>query len=117
MDVGQTVDLSSWPGRFDSFHPHHTLLRWPNWQRRQVESLNVAGSNPALSTIRFRSPTRQRQRSQKPSRSGFDSQRNHHGEVTEPGKVPGCYPEAGGARRREGSSPSLSASRSATMGL
>ena len=67
--------------------------RSPIWQRHQVESLEVAGSNPSAGTIGSVAQSAEATDS-KPVPCGFDSHRSHHGEVTEPGKVPGCYPEA-----------------------
>jgi hypothetical protein len=65
----------------------------PIWQRHQVESLEVAGSNPSVGTIGSVAQLAEATDS-KTVLCGFDSHRSHHGEVTEPGKVPGCYPEA-----------------------
>jgi hypothetical protein len=119
METGRTVNSSLYkPGRFDSFHPHQAPLaqpgrgarlrserfpvrirggaprrRSPIWQRHQVESLEVAGSNPSVGTIGSVAQSAEATDS-KPVPCGFDSHRSHHGEVTEPGKVPGCYPEA-----------------------
>src|SRR3954467_1326719 len=118
METGRTVNPSLRPGRFESFHPHQAPLaqlgrgarfrserfpvrirggaprrRSPTWQRHQVESLEVAGSNPSVGTIGSVAQLAEATDS-KPVPCGFDSHRSHHGEVTEPGKVPGCYPEA-----------------------
>jgi hypothetical protein len=75
--------------------------RSPIWQRHQVESLEVAGSNPSVGTIGSVAQLAEATDS-KPVPCGFDSHRSHHGEVTEPGKVPGCYPEASRHARLRG---------------
>jgi hypothetical protein len=108
------------PGGFDSFRPHH-LPRWPNlWQRHRSQNPEVLGSNPRRGTIAGVAQLGRGARSRawrlwvripppappgsvaqsaeaadsKAACCGFDSHRAHPGEVTEPGKVPGCYPEA-----------------------
>src|SRR3954453_14049769 len=66
----------------------------PTWQRRSSQKREVPGSNPGRGTIGSVAQLAEATDS-KPVPCGFDSHRSHHhGEVTEPGKVPGCYPEA-----------------------